>query len=66
MLFRSGAKAEAASRRLAQALARAGEPVDIHIRLRDGNASVSREGSFVNSGHRRQGASHPMLPPYSA
>lgn len=26
----------------------------------------SREGSFVNSGHRRQGASHPMLPPYSA
>lgn len=36
MMFRSGAKAEAAARRLAQALADAGEPVEIEIHLRDG------------------------------
>ena len=41
MLFRSGAKAEAAARQLAEALAAGGEAVEIHIQLRDG-ASAAR------------------------
>lgn len=36
MLFRSGAKAEAAARRLARALAQRGVPVEILIHLRNG------------------------------
>lgn len=36
MMFRSGAKAEDAARRLAQALADAGEFVEIDVVLRDG------------------------------
>jgi hypothetical protein len=40
MMFRSGAKAEAAARRLAQALADAGEPVEIQIHLRDGGRAA--------------------------
>ncbi|MCC7267483.1 MAG: hypothetical protein IT546_09125 [Caulobacteraceae bacterium] len=36
LLFRSGAKAEAAAKRLAQALAAVGDPVRIDISLRNG------------------------------
>ncbi|MDB5461606.1 MAG: hypothetical protein JWO72_3347 [Caulobacteraceae bacterium] len=36
MMFLSGAKAEAAARRLAKTLARNGESSEIHIFLRDG------------------------------
>ena len=36
LLFRSGAKAEAAAKRLARALAAAGDPVRIDISLRNG------------------------------
>jgi hypothetical protein len=36
MMFLSGAKAEAAARRLAWTLARSGEAAEIHIFLRDG------------------------------
>jgi hypothetical protein len=41
MLFRSGAKAEAAARQFAEALAEGGDAVQIHIQLRDG-ASAAR------------------------
>lgn len=37
MLFRSGAAAEAAARRLATRLAMAGEPAKLVLRLRDGS-----------------------------
>jgi len=40
MLFRSGAKAEDAARRLAQAMAEAGEFVEIEVRLRDGDRAA--------------------------
>lgn len=43
MVFRSGAKAEAAAKRLGEALAAAGEPVQIDVRLRSG----ARAGRFV-------------------
>jgi hypothetical protein len=36
MVFLSGAKAEAAARRLAEAWAKTGKPSEIHIFLRDG------------------------------
>jgi hypothetical protein len=36
MMFRSGAKAEAAARKLGQTLARTGAPAEIQIFLRDG------------------------------
>ena len=36
MMFLSGAKAEAAARRLADKLARGGQSAEIHIYLRDG------------------------------
>jgi len=36
MIFKSGARAEAAARRVAQALAAAGQAVKLHIHLRDG------------------------------
>jgi hypothetical protein len=36
MMFLSGAKAEAAARRLARTLSKAGEHAEIHIFLRDG------------------------------
>ncbi len=39
MIFRSGAKAEGAARRLAQALAILGDSVEISIQLRDGNVA---------------------------
>jgi hypothetical protein len=35
--FRSGATAEAAARQLGEAIARGGEPAEIHILLRDGS-----------------------------
>ena len=37
MLFKSGAKAEAAARELGGNLAQKGEPAEIHIYLRDGS-----------------------------
>lgn len=37
MLFLSGAAAEAAARRLGEALAEAGQAVEIQVRLRDGS-----------------------------
>lgn len=37
MVFRSGGRAEAAARRLADRYARAGEPAEIRIFLRDGS-----------------------------
>ena len=40
MVFRSGAKAEDAARRLAQALADAGEFVEIDVVLRDGRRAA--------------------------
>jgi len=43
MMFLSGAKAEAAARRLADKLAKGGESAEIHIYLRDGQLA----GSFV-------------------
>jgi hypothetical protein len=43
MMFLSGAKAEAAARRLADKLARGGERAEIRIFLRDGQLA----GSFV-------------------
>ncbi|HEY2660274.1 MAG TPA: DUF2188 domain-containing protein [Caulobacteraceae bacterium] len=43
MVFRSGAKAEAAARELGGTLAREGEPAEIHIYLRDGSLG----GRFV-------------------
>lgn len=36
MMFRSGARAERAAARLAQALAARGEPVDVRVHLRNG------------------------------
>ena len=46
MMFLSGAKAEAAARRLADKLGRSGESAEIRIYLRDGQlaGSVSRPG----------------------
>lgn len=43
MIFRSGAKAEEAAKRLAQAWADAGERVELEIQLRDGE----RAGRFL-------------------
>lgn len=43
MIFRSGARAEAAGRRVAQALAAAGFPVKLHVHARDGSLA----GRFV-------------------
>jgi hypothetical protein len=43
MVFFSGAKAEAAARRLAETIARRGETVEIRIYLRDGSLA----GRFV-------------------
>ena len=45
MMFLSGAKAEAAARRLAGKLARGGETAEVHIYLRDGQLA----GSFVKA-----------------
>ena len=54
MLFRSGAQAEDAARRLAQALAEAGEWVEIEVRMRDG----ARAARFICTpqGSDREGA----------
>lgn len=46
MMFLSGAKAEAAARRLADKFARGGETAEIRIYLRDGQLA----GSFVKHG----------------
>lgn len=43
MLFRTGAAAEAAARRLAERLASAGVPVALTVRLRDGSTA----GRFI-------------------
>jgi hypothetical protein len=43
MMFRSGARAEAAARSLGRRLASAGAPAEIHIYLRDGSLG----GRFV-------------------
>ena len=43
IIFRSGAKAEEAAKRLAQALADAGEMVELEIQLRDGEPA----GRFI-------------------
>lgn len=40
LVFTSGAKAEAAAKRLAEALAQGGEPVEIIIHLRDGGRAA--------------------------
>jgi len=45
MMFLSGAKAEAAARRLAGKLARGGESAEVRIYLRDGQLA----GSFVKT-----------------
>jgi hypothetical protein len=47
MMFLSGAKAEAAARRLAQILARHGEAAEVRIYLRDGRLA----GRFVSPPH---------------
>lgn len=54
MLFRSGAQAEDAARRLAQALAEAGEWAEIEVRMRDG----ARAARFICTpqGSDREGA----------
>ncbi|MFN3583362.1 DUF2188 domain-containing protein [Phenylobacterium sp.] len=43
MIFKSGARAEAAARRVAQALAAAGQAVKLRVHLRDGTLA----GRFV-------------------
>jgi hypothetical protein len=43
MVFRSGARAEAAAKRLGEALAAAGQPVEIEVLLRGG----ARAGRFL-------------------
>jgi hypothetical protein len=48
MMFHSGAKAEAAARRLAETLARSGENSEIRIYLRDGHLA----GRFVKLARR--------------
>ena len=54
LVFRSGAKAEAAAKQLARALVAAGDPVRIDIRLRN----ASRAGGICSTPRRRQ-ASRP-------
>ena len=39
LMFKSGARAETAAKRLAQALAASGEPVKLHIHARDGSVA---------------------------
>lgn len=53
MMFLSGAKAEAAARRLAETLARNGETAEIRIFLRDGRLAgrvVKSAGSLAMAG----------------
>ncbi len=53
MMFLSGAKAEAAARRLANTLAKSGEPSEIRIFLRDGalagRFAVSPRGAVLSA-----------------